>query len=632
MEQIHNGFEKRLAAGCQSRFWVLWDAGKRKEVAPFHPGAVEISCGKCLACQIVRRDRHVGRMVAASVTCAGTVFLTLTYAPKGADGVDPEGAKAILPEHMVAFRKSMRDSHGKLEPRKGRGGVVVHVHRGKFQYCGAGELGELKRRVHWHIILFFDDKESIPEWVHLPQRAARDYLNAKRSGGMDADGSFVSCGVKCKAQYSIKKRTDEFVAWLPEWPHGYVNIQEVGEKGPGYIAKYMMKPNKAAVLRGEGSVHNSVETYKVVSQKLGYGFIRELGNRTAKAGLGLSAVYSVDNQRVTRGPRAGEFRTYTMTRAMKREYVNAYLQEIARQLATGERSHWVAPVTGEKGDPMGARLDADAERDPRDLAERFFAKLQRGKRGPSSLPWLDLSDISRAISTPDQGVLVKTSRGEYVFTWPDLSGHGRDIRIPVRNRRELFQSVRVGGVRAFGLLSPSAETVDGERLSPSALAPGRGAAGRGQRFAIVNGEWQRVFPLRQVLEHGGAGLASEADRADARRTLAAKLAEWEASGGEGQRPKRRALRMDVRRAWATSAQVDDLRLRIVAQMVARWSPEPESLAGGVVVDPVTGRERNVQGVGIPFRFAGSSLTSEQAARWPLFAKWFREANPDAPPF
>lgn len=209
----------RSPGGCQSKFWVLHEGGRQVVVAANHPGAIEISCGKCVACLIVKRDRYVGRMIAAGVTAVGSAFLTLTYAPR-ADGVDPEGARELRREDMVSFRKALRDRHGKLVPKLLKSGKVKHVRRGKFQYCGAGEVGELKQRVHWHILLFFDDKESIPEWADLPNRLERDYLLARRGPGLDADGCFMSCGVRCKRQFSIKKRTDEYICWLPEWPHG----------------------------------------------------------------------------------------------------------------------------------------------------------------------------------------------------------------------------------------------------------------------------------------------------------------------------------------------------------------------------------------------------------------------------
>lgn len=545
---------------------------------------------------IARKNQLIGRMVGQAQTSARSVFLTLTYSPLP-DGSDPPEASEIFPKHMVDARKRWRERYG------------------KFEYCGVAERGELKGRVHWHIMLFFDASANLPEWADLPQRVERDYLSALRNGTLGPDETFWSCGVKCMPLRLRKKQGRlDFVFWHASWPHGYLHVRAVDDGTPGYIAKYILKPAKGAAIRPVDSPHNSLETYKVSSNKLGIEYVRQLGVRTAKAGVPLSSTYAVAGRKFNHGPRAGQWVRYTMTRGMRREYVAAYFAEIARQLACGEIKEWKAPETGEIGDPLGAALNADALRDPAWSAEKFFAGYQINARGFSRLPYFDMGRVVRAVTTADDGVVCKTSFGEYVFTWPDLSGHGRDVRIPIENRRELFRAVRLGGIAAFGLHPPSLQTVKVEVAVP------RGWEGKRWPYEVARIGGQRVFPLRQVLEHGGSGIAGDAVRLQSKEAYAREVAAWDAAGRLERRPKRRRPYWKVVRAMVTSAQVEGLRRRLIAALLKRWEVPPETLAHGV------------RSVGLPSRWVGASLLPEARRMYPAFAAYFSEVAPDAPPF
>jgi hypothetical protein len=223
-----------------------------------------------------------------------------------------------------------------------------------------------------------------------------------------------------------------------------------------------------------------------------------------------------------------------------------------------------------------------------------------------------------------------------------LSGHGRDVVIPVETRAELFLAVRRGGVKAFGLHPPSLG-----RGYPAPDPPKTMRGRFGERVPLpkrffrpyLPGSWSiserkapqldprvpivgdgTVFPLVQVLEYRGAGIASDAVREAADRRFVDQLDAWSAAGGHGAMPRRRGVRWSVTRALATENQVAALRARIVNLVLRRWRPPDNQLASGS------------RAVGWPVAFEGSSLTPEDAERFPLFARWFREACPDAPPF
>lgn len=600
-ELVRRTAHDRLEPSCQRTFWVL-PSNPKRTVPPGHPGAIEITCGKCKRCLITKRNLHVGRMLAEQVGAKASAMLTLTFDPEKVElprvPSDEEFGPVVpdwfrLPsgkrywkqrwkaywdearKYWVPFRKSLRKRYGQV------------------QYCGAGELGSKRARLHFHTGIYFDEANKIPEWVNLPGRVQIDHGRARKAGRIDADGCFTSCGVKVKAQWSVKERRDEFICWLPEWPHGYVHIGELNGKSAGYIAKYIMKPADAAVLRGENSPHNSYATKVFRSHKLGYRFMRELGERCAREGIAPRTRFTLPDQVVAYGQGAGRHRQYSMTRGMKRELGQAHMRCIASMMARGELRRWFAGVEPGEGFIVGDLLEADVKRDPRVTLEAFFNKLRKEKRGQWSLPYLDLGGVEKAVSTPDGGVVVKTTRAEYVFCWPDLSGHGRDLRIPILGRDELVRAVRRGGVDAFGLHPPDVrlQVVEGVRRK------------RRRRQVLSADGHTCVWPLRQVLEHGGEGVASD----DA--TRAAHVAAF------GRWPSVKAVR-----AWASDKQVEGLRRRIVAVMQARWSPPAV----------VLGRRR--QGVGLPYSWRGVALTPEDAERYPLFARWVREAEPYGPPF
>lgn len=581
----------RLPTKCGNTFWIVPDKPK-VVVAPNHPGAIEISCGKCLRCLITKRNMHVGRMIAEQHGSVASVMLTLTFAsdealmPAPGSQIGPQVPrdnkrywKAAWKEYWARAREPWTAFRGSLRKRYGQ-----------TQYCGAAELGELRGRLHFHVAVFFGEGNKIPEWVYLPRRVESDYRNAVRAGALDADGSFISCGVKCQKQYSIKGRKDQFIAWLPEWPHGYVHIGEMNEKSAGYIAKYCMKPADAAVLRGANSPHNSFATKIFRSHKLAYRFARELGEQAAEQGLEPMARYRLDGQVYASGPRAGHAREYLMTRGMKRECGMAHMRRVASMLATGELKRWVAKPPENEGFLVAESLVTDLERDPREVLEKFFRKLSKEKRGQWSLPHIDLGPIRRAVLAPDGGMVAVSSFGETVFMWPDLSGHGGDFVIPIKSRRELLRAVRLGGVEAFGLHPPDARIV----VDP-------GERGVRRRSQVLADGGARVWPVRQTMERGGRGVADDAMRDAVAET-----------GG--------SLLLKVRRAWASDRQIEAIRARIVRLYAARWCPSAADLGS---------RRRPV---GLPSRWSGRVVTAEDAERFPLWCKWMREADPHGPPF
>lgn len=467
---------------CQNRFWVVQTERGMREVEEQFPGAVCISCGRCFACQLVRKYLIMGRMYAEEVTSSACAFLTLTYGP-AEDGSSPEGARLVVREHIAKFCKSLRKRYGDV------------------QYCGVPEAGGSKGRVHWHIAVFFRSGDKVPGWVKLPANFARDHLRAVRAGEISTKGEFTSGGFGCRAVTSFKTGSVDFFSDLDEWPHGFVGVRAVDSGTFSYLAKYMMKGENAGKLDAPGRsrmendgrgltqevrrrrkrlrrlVRSGVVSEETIerdfrcgligekeraalqddllridrvmvvrSHKLGYDFIREEGERVARAGLELRATYRVGGSKFTRGYREGQHREHVMTRGMKRVYTNAYLATKAKQLRDGEIKRFVVNPRPDEGSLILTVIDNDSKRDPEVALEKFFANFGRHlvlKNGKAALPYVDVCSVRHALGCADGGMVVKTAWNEYVFMWADLSGGGRDLAIPIQSRRELVLAVRM---------------------------------------------------------------------------------------------------------------------------------------------------------------------------------------------
>lgn len=545
----------KSATRCVATFWVV-PSRPKVIVPPNHPGAIEITCGKCLRCLITKRNMHCGRMVAEQVGSAASVMLTLTF---GDDGelwqVPGSEVGPMVPASNAAYWKARWKEYWKrarvpwVAFRK-----ALWKRYGQTQYCCAGELGSMRSRLHFHAGVYFGANNKIPDWVNLPGRVERDYLRAVRMGEMDAEGCFMCCGVKAKRQYSVKGKRDEFIAWLPEWPGGYVHIGEMTAQSAGYIAKYCMKPADAAVVRGESSVHNSYATKVFRSHRLGYRYVAELGEQAAEAGLEPMNRYRLPGQKIASGPRAGKSREYPMTRGMRSVCYDAYMRKVGELLRTGAIKSWQAKAEVGSGSIVAEMLEREAQRDPVEGMHKLFNGLAKDRRGQWALPHFDVGPIVKFSLCPDEGVIFRTSRGETFFAWQDHSGRGRDLRIPIENWRELMACKRHGAVRAFGLHPPD-----------SALDV---------RELVVKSK-RKIWKASAVVQLDGGELVAVPDRVVKVHSLPSGPVVW---------PLRQRAKLDagtiekVVRAWATDRQIEAIRRRIARSYQARWWPPGELAA------------------------------------------------------
>lgn len=175
------------------------------------PDGAVVRCRKCKQCIEERINDWVGRCIAESQVSAGTYSVTLTYGPWHGV-VDHERATVLTYSDVQKYVKRLRSA------------------RYPLRYFAVGELGTMKGRAHWHLVLFF--KDQVPE-------------------------------------HRIGQRFEE-----PHWPHGWSHWDSVSFKSLRYVCKYLRKDIKG-------------QSHLMMSKKppLGHEYFQRLALKYVKAGL-----------------------------------------------------------------------------------------------------------------------------------------------------------------------------------------------------------------------------------------------------------------------------------------------------------------------------------------------------------
>lgn len=145
------------------------------------PDGAVIRCRKCKQCIDERINDWVGRCIAESQTSVATFSVTLTYGARFGV-VDHERATVLTYSDVQKYLKRLRF-----------GGFPV-------RYFAVGELGTMKGRAHWHLVLFF--KDQVPD-------------------------------------HRIGERFQE-----RHWTHGFSHWDSVSARSLRYVCKYLRKDHK----------------------------------------------------------------------------------------------------------------------------------------------------------------------------------------------------------------------------------------------------------------------------------------------------------------------------------------------------------------------------------------------------
>lgn len=467
--------EALLKPGCVSPYYVKPDQAGRV-VHPDTVGAIRISCGKCRNCAVVRKQMLIGRMAAEAATSEKTLLLTLTYAPNE-DGSDPEAARVLQKPDAQKFRKTMTKRYGRL------------------QYVIAGEYGARRQRAHWHALVFFRPGQKRPDWASLPDRVRHDHWMACQLGQITKDGFFVSCGVPVAASGRGEKLS--FRAYIPEWSHGHVDVKAPDFGAFGYVAKYLLKDSHRSTLDVRAGMIE--QTASVRSRGLGLTFIQELGARMAREMVApRDALYSVPGGVYKRGPREGKHIRFTMTRAMRREYFDAFLREVAPLVMAGKRKL-------EMSEALLSHLDQQAKIDPSATAQRLARSLLGAAQFNAA--WLPsfrtALPVRRAITTPDGAVCFRDPALRWWLAWYHCDHRAGDppaILHPLPpGWRALRCAVQRSGAEALGGLSPDYTLTPDQRVTLSKAQRERlhylAAKRRGSLTAAQADEFRRLAAI-----------------------------------------------------------------------------------------------------------------------------------------
>lgn len=282
------------------------------------------ACKICWRCKSNRLNDYVARAMCEASTSEVCCTVTMTYGPR-----DDLADKVVTPPHFQAFIRALR-----------RSGHLV-------RYLVAGEFGDLKGRVHFHAILFF--QKLLPlvnaegEARGITPRYKDDYL----VGQTQADAPFC------------RDIPNKRMVHIREWPHGHIKVDwSASERAAKYVCKYLLSEDKK-------------NAWFSLSKKpaLGAEFFAQKAAKAKELGV-LPQTFEYLPPGGTRG------RKYLMTGASRRDYLEAITTDNARR---GRMSEWVQK-TFDKLEKERFRKLCESQT-PEYLWERMLSKME-GKEPP----------------------------------------------------------------------------------------------------------------------------------------------------------------------------------------------------------------------------------------------------------
>lgn len=222
-----------------------------------------VACSKCKTCVAGRKNDWAGRLIAEARSAQNVYFLTLTYAR------EPEDYRYA---DVQAFLWTLRVRLQRKYPG-------THV---RF-FC-VGEKGNRFGRIHWHLLLFFDGPNPLPDlW---------------------------------------NKHTNARELW-EFWPHGWTDIAKVPDddivRRVRYCAKYAVK--------SLGQEDKSCRIRCSLKPAIGGKYLQEYAEDAAEAGLPLHGYFHLIGMRWEKGNRKGQAVKYRMMGASARRACFWYMKK-----------------------------------------------------------------------------------------------------------------------------------------------------------------------------------------------------------------------------------------------------------------------------------------------------------------
>lgn len=121
---------------------------------------IPINCGKCLNCKRNRVNMWSFRLMKEAAISTSQKFITLTYDTKYVP-ITENGFMTLRKAELQAFFKRLREYE-----KQGRSGALAKKIGKSLKYYAVGEYGTIRKRPHYHIILFnlLDEENIYKAW------------------------------------------------------------------------------------------------------------------------------------------------------------------------------------------------------------------------------------------------------------------------------------------------------------------------------------------------------------------------------------------------------------------------------------------------------------------------------------
>lgn len=198
-----------------------------------------VPCGQCLSCRINRRRKWTARILLEAASCAGSIFVTLTYDD---DNVPTELIEDIPtgilnPDHLQDFMKRIRKTRF-----------------GPTRFFACGEYGENTQRPHYHLVMFGKhcnvENQTLIRDIWGMGHITISELN-------DTRAAYV-------ASYTVKKMTDSGNKKLKGRPPEFTRMSRrpgIGVKAVPYLASLYYRNDGCKALADRGDVESTVRIH-----------------------------------------------------------------------------------------------------------------------------------------------------------------------------------------------------------------------------------------------------------------------------------------------------------------------------------------------------------------------------------
>lgn len=221
----------------------------------------QVACGKCKTCVAGRKNDWAGRLTAEAKASADVYFVTLTYAE------EPDDFRYA---DVQAFMKRLR-----VDLDRNFGGAKVRF------FC-VGERGNRFGRIHWHLLLFVDQRLGWSNW---------------------------------------NKHNHRKELW-PYWPHGWTDLAKVPTHDTVRRVRYCSK----YAVKSLGDEDKSCRFRCSLKPAIGWAYLSRWVDDLVDAGLPLKGWFTLPGMEFDRGMRKGELQRFRLRGASARNAARLYAE------------------------------------------------------------------------------------------------------------------------------------------------------------------------------------------------------------------------------------------------------------------------------------------------------------------